>query len=267
MESCQYLRTYLVRFLLVLAAVSIGSNYIFAIEIKSKNLRVDSAQNNSNRDSNAIQSVPEVSPTLNALPPPHAIVLFDGSNLDAWASQQGKSWETPGGPAEWKIIPGEGVEAVPGAGSIITKQKFSDFKLHLEFRVLGEETNGGVYLLARYELNVSDSYSNPDGSQCGAFTNLTKTIAPLLPMAASPMQWQTFDIDFRAPRFDAQDVLREKARATVALNGIVIHDDVELGSRKGAAKRLGDASSGPIMLQEHGSPYQFRNIWIVEKAK
>ncbi|TWU20342.1 hypothetical protein Pla144_49890 [Bythopirellula polymerisocia] len=207
------------------------------------------------------------SPTLNASPPHDAVVLFDGSNLDGWACQKGKNWEEPGGPANWKLISGEVLEAIPGSGSIITKQRFTDFKLHLEFRVLGEKTNGGVYLLARYELNINDSYDNPDGSQCGAFTNLTKTIAPLSSMAAPPMQWQTFDIDFRAPRFDSNNVLTEKARATVALNGAIIHDDVELGNRKGAAKRFGDASSGPIMLQEHGTPYQFRNIWIVDKAR
>lgn len=206
------------------------------------------------------------SPTLNAPPPQDAIVLFDGSNLHSWASQANKKWEESDGPADWKIIPGEGVEVVSGAGSIITKQRFSDFKLHLEFRLLGDKTNGGVYLLARYELNINDSYGDRQGSQCGAFANLVEAIAPRVPMAAPPLQWQTFDIDFRAPRFDTLETLAENARATVQLNGVVIHDNVELGKRRGAAKRLGDAPDGPIMLQEHGTAYQFRNIWVVDES-
>jgi 3-keto-disaccharide hydrolase len=80
-------------------------------------------------------------------------------------------------------------------------------------------------------------------------------------------EWQTLDVDFRSPRFDGTRKLVANARATVHFNGVMIHDNVELGPRKGAAKRLGDATEGPIMFQDHGSRYLFRNIWIVEATK
>lgn len=200
--------------------------------------------------------------------PADAVVLFDGKNLDRWASQKARDWEEFDGPARWKIVDGEILQVVPGAGSIITKQQFSDFTLHLEFRVPHEETNGGVYLLARYELNISDRFAGRPASACGAFANLIPPIGPRQTSdVAKPDQWHVFEIDFTAPRFDADKSLVNEARATVALDGRVIHDDVPLGSRRGAAKRLGDAASGPIMLQEHGTAYQFRNIWIEEKSK
>jgi len=209
------------------------------------------------------------SPTLNALPPEEAIVLFDGTNLDEWASQKEKEWLKADGPADdWKTIPGGRLEVIPEAGSIITKKQFSDFNLHLEFRLLGYPTNSGVYLLARYEVNINDSYGLFEGAaQCGALSNMPESVEPRVPMASPPLQWQTYDIDFRAPRFDKSGKKIEKARITVAHNGVTIHDRVELEPPKGAAKRLDEAPTGPIMLQEHGSPLQFRNIWIVDKAK
>src|SRR5437868_8983982 len=109
----------------------------------------------------AVQPTP--SPTLKAIPPKNAVVLFDGSNLDAWAKQKTKEWETPDGPAAWKILPDGVLEVVPGANSIITKKKFSDFTLHLEFRLLEPKTNGGVFLLSRYELDINDSYGKSEG--------------------------------------------------------------------------------------------------------
>jgi hypothetical protein len=205
--------------------------------------------------------------TLNAPPPKGAIVLFDGTNLDKWSSQKSREWETADGPADWKIVPDGWLEVVPGAGSIITKRKFGDVRLHMEFRLLGEETNGGVYLLARYEVNIKDSYGLAEGSQCGALSNMPEPVEPLVHVAAPPLQWQTYDIDFRAPRFDASGKKTEKARITLAHNGVTIHDDVEFDPPRGAAKRLGEAPTGPIMLQEHGTAYQFRDIWIVDQTE
>src|SRR2546421_8826771 len=97
-----------------------------------------------------------VSPTLNAPPPDGAIVLFDGKNLDAWAKKAGKDWLKEDGPARWKLVEGDAVEVVPAADCIITRQKFGDCRLHLEFRTLGVKTNSGVYLQTRYEVNISD---------------------------------------------------------------------------------------------------------------
>lgn len=200
-------------------------------------------------------------------PPKNAVVLFDGSNLDSWARQKPKKWEEPDGPAQWKILEQGQMEVVPASGSVITKRKFGDMKLHLEFRLLGGKTNGGVYLQSRYEININEAHGESSGSPCGEFANLAKPIAPLKRAALPPLHWQTLEVDFRAPRFDENEKLTELARATVFLNGEIIHDNVELGKRKGAAKRLGDAATGPLMLQEHGVAYQFRNIWIVDKSE
>ena len=214
-----------------------------------------------------LRPVTRYSPTLNALPPKGAILLFDGTNLDEWARQKEKEWDKEEGPADgWKILPGGRLEPGVWAGSIMTKKHFSDFKLHLEFRLLEGEANSGVYLHARYEVNINDSYGLLEGSRCGALSNLPTPVEPRVHMAAPALQWQTYDINFRAPRFDRNGTRIEKARVTVAHNGVTIHDRVELDPPRGAAMRLGEAPAGPIMLQEHGVPLQFRNIWIVDLA-
>jgi hypothetical protein len=198
-------------------------------------------------------------------PPKGAIVLFDGSNLDAWASQKDRKWEETDGPADWMILEDGSLEVVPDAGSLITRQKFGDFKLHLEYRLLGPPTNGGVFLMCRYELGIKQ-VADKEEPYAGAFENLKEPIRPLVRASKPPMEWQTFDVDFRAPQLDASGKTTKKARATVWLNGKLIHDDVELGPRKGAAKRLPDVAEAPLMLQEHGSAYQFRNIWIIDRG-
>lgn len=197
-------------------------------------------------------------------PPQDAIILFDGSNQDAWLSQVYKKWEESDGPADWTIVEGV-LEVAPNAGSLITRQKFGDFTLHFEFRLPNGDINGGVFLHARYEFGIKGSSGAPQGLACGSFENLKKSVRPSAKVLSPPNEWQTVDVDFRAPRFDEHGKLAAKARATVRLNGVLIHDDVELGDRKGAAKRLGDASTGPIMLQDHGQTYQFRNIWIIDR--
>ena len=197
-----------IRIALVACAISIGGAFVLVAE-----------------DSAAIQP----SPTLNSAPPKDAVVLFDGSNLDAWSKQKTKEWETADGPAAWKIVPEKVLEVVPGANSIITKKKFGNCQLHLEFRLLEPKTNGGVFLLSRYELDINDSYGRTTGPQCGTFDNLSQPIKPTVAATLPNEQWQTFDVDFRAPRLDKDGKVLEKARATVQLNGKTIHDNVELG--------------------------------------
>jgi hypothetical protein len=193
-------------------------------------------------------------------PPPGAIILFDGRNLDAWAKKAGKDWLKEDGPAQWKLVEGNAVEVVPGTDCIITKQKFGDFKLHLEFKTLGQKTNSGVYLQTRYEVNISEQ----GGSSSGSLDNCTdKSKRPTVDPSKGANEWQTLDIDFHAPRFDASGSKTQSARATVALNGVTLYHDQDLDAPHGAANRLGEAATGPIMLQEHGTPLQFRNIWIV----
>jgi hypothetical protein len=213
-----------------------------------------------------LQHVERHSPTENAKPPKGALVLLGGHGLDQWAKQKEREWDQADGPADaWKLVEGGGVEVVPDSGSIITKKQFGDFKLHVEFRTLGP-VNSGVYLQARYEVNLNESYGRLEASFCGALANATsKNTQPRARAALPPFQWQTLDIEFRAPRFDAAGKKAENARATVALNGATLYEQAELSAPRGAAKRLGEASTGPIMLQEHGSPIQFRNIWLLEK--
>ena len=202
-----------------------------------------------------------------AMPPRGAVVLFDGRNLDAWLSQKDRQWEDSDGPADWKILKDGSLEVVPGAGSLITKKRFSDFKLHFEFRLTNAKTNGGVFLMARYEIGIKNGEGNGNELQNGcAFENLQKPLRPAAPALKPGAEWQILDVDFRSPRLDANGKTIEDARATVSLNGIKIHDHVELGPRKGAAKRLGDAAAGPLMLQEHGTAYQFRNIWLMDTS-
>lgn len=210
-----------------------------------------------------------LSPTLNNPPPSNGKVIFNGEDMEALGSVKVKEWLSPTGPADnWKVVPGEGIEVVPGSGSVVTKEQFTDFFLHVEFRLLGKPTNGGIYLLSRYEINIKDSYGQIGGAPCGALGNVSEPEIPVptLNMAAPPMQWQTFDIEFRAPRFDATgEVKTENARITLVYNGMEIYKDVEIEKVKGAAGRLGEAASGPVYFQEHGTAYQFRNIWLVDR--
>ena len=210
------------------------------------------------------------SPAMNASPPKGAIVLFDGTNLDEWSKVVPKEWLRGSGPADqWKILPGDILEVVPGTGSIVTKKSFGDIKLHLECRLLEEVTNGGFYLMSRYEINIKDSYGQIGGSPNGSFGNIAKPadFYPAVNMAFPVMQWQTFDVEFRAPRFDASDTKKiENARISIIHNGVQTYKDVEIEEVKGATGILGEAGVGPIYLQEHGNAYQFRNIWVVDKT-
>lgn len=215
------------------------------------------------------QRIHRVSPTLGMEPPKGAEVLFDGEDVAKWGSLMKKEWLTPSGDAAEAVRLTEGgeIEIIPGKGSIITRDVYGDFNLHLEFRLLGEKTNGGVYLQSRYEFNIKDSWGQGDGASAGALGNVA---APQYPepaynYALPPWYWQTLDIDFKAPRFDTEGKKIENARATCLLNGELIYEDIEIEQLKGAAGRLGEAPLGPIYLQEHGTAYQFRNIWIQQK--
>lgn len=214
-------------------------------------------------DLTAFKHVTRWSPTLGAKPPAGAVVLFDGKNLEAWATKSGKDWLKPAGPASWTLVDGA-MEVVPGADSLISKQSFGDAHVHLEFRTLGAPTNSGIYLQTRYEVNINESYGRFEGSPSGGLDNST-TLKPRIRASRPPLAWQTLDIDFVAPRFDAAGKKTANPRATVVLNGVKLYDQQELNPPKGAAGRLGEASTGPLLLQEHGSPLQFRNIWVVEK--
>ena len=209
-----------------------------------------------------LKHITRTSPTLGATPPEGAIVLFDSESLDAWVKKDGKDWLKESGPPAWKLADGA-MKVVPGADSLISRQSFGDCRVHVEFRTLGAPTNSGIYLQARYEVNISETYGRAKGSPSGALDNCTKKGQPRVRASLPPLAWQTLDIDFRAPRFDAEGKKTAAARATVRVNGVVAYDDQELSPPRGAAGRLGEAPTGPLLLQEHGAPLQFRNIWVV----
>jgi hypothetical protein len=215
-------------------------------------------------DSFDLSHVVRQSPTLGVAAPAGAVVLFDGKNFDAWAKKAGKEWTTEDGPAKWKLVDGA-MQIVPGADSLISHQKFGDCHVHVEFRTLGFPSKSAVFLEARYEVNINETYGKTTGNMTGGLDNsMDSPTPPKVRAALPPLVWQTFDIDFRAPKLDASGGETEKPRMTVALNGVKIYDQQELDSPHGAAGRLGEALTGPIMLQDHLTPLEYRNIWVLE---
>jgi hypothetical protein len=196
-------------------------------------------------------------------PPEGAVVLFDGKNLEGWVRRTDKQ------PAKWKRIDG-GVMQVQG-GDIMTSQTFDgSFKLHVEFRVpympqaKGQgRGNSGVYVQGRYEVQILDSYGlQSKDNDCGGIYGIA---APLVNACKAPTVWQSYDIEFTAPKCENGKKV-EPARMTVYHNGTKIHDNVKITKDNTTAGLGGDpCTPGPILLQDHGNPVQFRNIWLVHR--
>ncbi len=192
--------------------------------------------------------------------PKYATVLFDGKSLSAWLSRKG-------GPPGWKIENGY-AEVVPKSGDIRTKDTFEDYQLHVEFwlpympNAKGQaRANSGVYQQGRYEVQVLDSYGlEAQDNDCGAIYKVSK---PLRNACKKPERWQTYDIAFRAPRFDASGRMTEKARITVFQNSILIQNSQEVDHPTGGELDSDLSKPGPVMLQDHGNTVRFRNVWIV----
>ena len=195
--------------------------------------------------------------------PSDAIVLFDGTNLNSWISSRN------GAAAPWKVENGT-FTVVRGTGDIKTKEEFTDFQLHLEWRspsvVEGNgqgRGNSGVFMQGIYEIQILDSYQNetyPNGQAASIY----KQSIPLVNATKAPNEWQTYDILWTAPRFNADGMLVSKARVTVIHNGVVVQNHVELS---GPTEYIGlpkykAHGAGPIVLQDHGNPVSFRNMWI-----
>ena len=213
-----------------------------------------------------LQHITRTPPSLGAKPPAGAAILFDGANMDHWSRMKEKDWLTQDGPSLWHLVPGAAMEVVPRAGSIISRKQFGDARIHVEFRTLGGPTNSGVYIQDRYEANINEMYGRLDGNPCANFDNCTPADAkPGIRCSRPPLEWQTLDIDFTAPRFDTAGTRTAAPRVTLRFNGTALYTDRELGPVTLNAARLGEAPMGPIQLQEHGMPVQFRNVWVVEK--
>lgn len=219
--------------------------------------------------------VVRTSPTLGQKPPAGAVVLFDGGNLDAW--KNGKKSE-------------EGLLCE----STQTVKTFKNFTLHMEFRMpykpgvppsSQDRGNSGVYIFNRYEVQLLDSFglhffanTHDEKSWAAAFqselgfkpgsnrnqfcASMYHSKTPDLNASYPPLEWQTYEITFRAPVLEGT-TKKENARITVVHNGVKVHDNVELKRGTGNGGNKPEVMEESIYLQGHGNPVRFRNMWIV----
>lgn len=197
--------------------------------------------------------------------PGDAVVLFDGRNLDAWTAADG-------GPAAWKVDDGA-FQVVPGKGAIRTKESFGDVQLHVEWASPNPPTgagqnrgNSGIFLMGRFELQVLDSFQS-DSYADGMAGAIYGQFPPLYNATRPPGEWQTYDVAFRAPRFDANGELTDPARMTVFLNGVLVQNNEALVGRTSWLESMpyeSGVTRGPIELQDHHHPVRFRNVWLRE---
>jgi hypothetical protein len=196
-------------------------------------------------------------------PPSDAIVLFDGKDLAHWQSGRGR-------PAAW-TVEGGAMVIKPGAGEIRTREEFGDCQLHLEFATPVPPKsddqgrgNSGVLFFGRYEIQVLDCYENltyADGHAAAIYGQYP----PLVNASRPPGQWQTYDIIFTAPRFKPDNSLESPAFVTVLHNGVLVHNHTApIGAMayRAVGKYTPHGPKGPILLQDHGNPVRFRNIWV-----
>lgn len=187
-----------------------------------------------------------------------------GDESHALVSESGK-------PTKWSFADGV-LTATSGWDSLITKENYRDFVMHVEFNINqkpGEKTaisreadgNSGVYIQQRYEVQIQNAHGIPEEEFKHSYGgSLYKMKKPDRLVSKPAGQWQSYDIVFRAARFEG-DKKTESARITVYHNGVRIHDDVELPRQTGAGKKEGP-DARPIKLQGHANPVKFRNAWI-----
>jgi len=192
------------------------------------------------------------SPTLGAKPPKGAMVLFDGGSAEQW--ENGKI-------ANGYLL----------ATGCTSKQRFKDYSLHLGFRTPYMPTakgqgrgNSGVYHSGRWETQILDSFGLAGrDNECGGIYSISK---PRLNMCLPPLAWQTYDVDFTAAKFDADGKRAAWPRITIKLNGVLVHEDLELSKNFTTSAPITSSlvnSEGPIYIQNHNNPVVFRNIWVM----
>ena len=214
--------------------------------------------------------------TLGLAPPDGAVVLFDGSNFDAWRPFSWQ-WINPNddqNEVQWKLVDGEAMQiAFEFEGKrrkqfLCTKEKFGDYRLHLEFQLPEDGSgNSGIFFGPLYELQILNSAGKENAGlgDCGAIYRIR---VPDVNAALGPNVWQAVDLEFQAASIGANGFMTERgaARVTVRLNGKLIHDDVRLSLRRNKYAAYPEEPLSPIVLQEHGSQVKFRNIWLIEKS-
>lgn len=206
-------------------------------------------------DGSPVATLPKVtrtSPTLGEKPPKGAVVIFDGPGPVDEQATLVKPRITDDG------LLMEGVS---------TKDAFGDAHWHIEFRLpyrpkaRGQgRGNSGAYFLNCYEVQMLDSFGlEGRDNECGGIYSVK---APSVNMCLPPLEWQTYDVDVTAPRFE-EDRKVKNARLTVRHNGVVVQDDVEVRGPTTAAGRREEGPTGPLQLQNHGNPVRYRNIWVL----
>jgi hypothetical protein len=199
-------------------------------------------------------------------PPSDATVLFDGKDTSAWSAMDGS-------PTKWIVHDGA-LECVPGSGYIRSQQAFGDCQLHVEWAApnpphnesQGRGNSGVFFGFGRYEIQVLDSYQSKTYAD-GAAASIYGQYPPLVNASLPPGQWQTYDVVWTAPRFDADGKLCTKARLTVFHNGVLVHNNVELTGPTGWVGRVpyqAHPARSPIAFQDHGNPVRYRNVWVRE---
>jgi len=207
--------------------------------------------------------------------PSDAVILFGGKNLDEWVSVK-----DPKNPAEWTVADGV-ITVNKSKGNIQTKRAFTDYQLHIEWKIPANITgsgqargNSGVFLASTgpgddgYEMQVLDCYNNTTYVN-GQTASIYKQSIPLANACKKPGEWQTYDIIWTAPRFNDDGTLKSPARVTALHNGVLVENNYEL---KGVTKYIGSPEykkhgASPIKLQAHGDPSEpisYRNIWVRE---
>lgn len=191
--------------------------------------------------------------------PADAVVLFDGKDLSKFVSCDS------GGPATWKVVDGY---CTPKGADICSKQHFKDCQLHAEFWVpyMPNKTgqgrgNSGVFFMGFvYEIQILDSYGLvPKNNDCGSIYSQTP---PKINACRPPETWQSYDIIFKAPRFDSAGKKIANARVTVLQNGVLVQDNVAITSPTPNHSDPEPKEAGPIRLQNHGDAVRFRNVWV-----
>ena len=202
-------------------------------------------------------------------PPSDAIVLFDGKDLSKWFTRGRGPNRNQENPAAWKVENGS-FEVAGGSGDLVTREKFGDIQLHVEWAAPAEirsssqmRGNSGILIMSRYEIQVLDSWNNLTYAD-GQAASIYGQWPPLVNASRKPGEWQVYDIVFEAPRFEGEKLVKP-AYATVFHNGVLMHNRKEIIGRM-AHRAVGtyaphDAEE-PLLLQDHGTPVRYRNIWI-----
>lgn len=208
-------------------------------------------------------------------------VLFNGTDLSHWRQPHGE-WLVaksvsldPAKPEAFAVAPGQGI-MVNGANvrtvNLVSVEEFGDIELHVEF-CIAKHSNSGIYLMGRYELQVYDSFGVEKdaypGIECGGIyprwinEKHVDGTSPRVNASKPPGEWQTFDITFHAPRFDAQGHKTANAEMVrVVHNGQVIHEHVGLNGPTRSPRIPEEGALGPILLQGDHGPVAYRNLRV-----